>query len=179
MIYKFKMVSDEVDNFVRTYEIDSDATFMDLRELILDSVGYEKNNIDSFFICEKDWSRQQEITLEDLGTSSAFDSYLMKDTAIGDIIEDEGQRLEFVFDYIGDRCFFMELKDTMPGMHLEEGKCTLAKGTPPKQLVNLDELDAMVDTSTSDLDIFNDEYGDGGYNDDDFIGLDSIDEEQL
>lgn len=182
MIYVFKMVSDEVDNFKRTFEIDSEASFLDLRDLILESVGFTNEFMDSFFICESDWSRQQEITLEDMGTSSDMDAYLMKDTPIGELVEDEGQKLEFVFDYLTDRCFYMELKDTLPGQHLDKGKCTVSVGNPPRQSIDLDEFDKTIDVamnSATDLGIFDDEFGGEGYNDDDFNDLGNIAEDEL
>ena len=42
MVYKFRLVSDEVDNFKREIDIDADATFMQLRNVICESVGYDK-----------------------------------------------------------------------------------------------------------------------------------------
>ena len=53
MIYKFRIVSDEVDNFKREIAIDADDTFLRLRNAILDSVGYTKDQMDSFFICDE------------------------------------------------------------------------------------------------------------------------------
>ena len=50
MVYKFRIVSDEVDNFRREIEIDADSTFLALRNAICDSVGYDKNQMSSFFI---------------------------------------------------------------------------------------------------------------------------------
>ena len=35
MIFKFTIVSDEVEDFVRVIEIDSEATFLDLHNAIL------------------------------------------------------------------------------------------------------------------------------------------------
>ncbi|MDE6074381.1 MAG: hypothetical protein K2F80_07265 [Muribaculaceae bacterium] len=51
MIYNFRMVSDEVPNFRREIQIDADATFADLKNAICDAVGYDKNQMSSFFIC--------------------------------------------------------------------------------------------------------------------------------
>ncbi len=42
MIFNFRLVSDEVDNFRREISIDADATFLDLRNAICDSVDYDK-----------------------------------------------------------------------------------------------------------------------------------------
>ena len=43
MIFNFRIVSDEVDNFKREIKIDADATFLDLKNAICNSVGYDKN----------------------------------------------------------------------------------------------------------------------------------------
>jgi hypothetical protein len=45
------ILSDEVDNFVRVITIDSEATFFDLHDAILESVNYEKNQMTTFFMC--------------------------------------------------------------------------------------------------------------------------------
>ena len=65
MIFTFRIVSDEVDNFKREIKIDADNTFLDLRNAICDSVGYDKNQMSSFFLCEDGWEKSKEITLED------------------------------------------------------------------------------------------------------------------
>ena len=115
MIYRFNIVSDEVNNFKRVIEIDSDATFFDLRNAILDSVDYTKDQMDSFFICDDDWSKRIEITLTDMGTDSDVDVYLMEDTKLSDLIEEDDQKLLYVFDYLTERAFFMEMKESIPG----------------------------------------------------------------
>ena len=43
MIFNFRIVSDEVDNFRREIQIDADATFLDLKNAICESVAYDKN----------------------------------------------------------------------------------------------------------------------------------------
>ena len=42
MIFNFRIVSDEVDNFRREIQIDADATFLDLKNAICESVAYDK-----------------------------------------------------------------------------------------------------------------------------------------
>ena len=48
MVYKFLILSDEVDHFAREIEIDSEATFLELNDAILESVGYTKDQLTSF-----------------------------------------------------------------------------------------------------------------------------------
>ena len=69
MIYKFLLISDEVDQFAREISIDSEATFLDLHNAILDSVNFTKDQITSFFICDDDWEKKTEITLMEMDTS--------------------------------------------------------------------------------------------------------------
>ena len=66
MIYRFTLISDEVDDFIREIKIDSEATFFDLHEAILKAAGYKDDQMTSFFICDDDWEKDQEITLEDV-----------------------------------------------------------------------------------------------------------------
>jgi hypothetical protein len=151
MIYKFLIISDEVDDFVRKIEIDADATFFDLNEAILESVDFKKNQMTSFFVCTYDWEKETEITLEEMETSYDKDNWVMKDTKLNDLVSEEGQRLIFVFDNMTERSFFMELKDIETGKTLKQAKCTLSKGVHPKQETNFDELMA-IQTPTADTD---------------------------
>ena len=98
MIYKFRLLSDEVDNFRRDIEIDSDAKFLELNNAILESVGYPDDQMTSFFICNEKWIKEVEITREDMGGMSEEDNYVMADTVIGDLVEEEKQKLMYVFD---------------------------------------------------------------------------------
>lgn len=145
MVYKFKLVSDEVSNFAREIEIDSENTFLQLRNVILDSVGYSKDEVDSFFLCDDDWERHEEITLEDMGSNSDEDVWLMEDTPLSELIEDEGQKVCFEFDYEAERDFFMELVEIIPGRSLVEPICTMQKGKAPAQYIDSLESDIVSD----------------------------------
>ena len=54
MVYRFTLISDEVDDFIREIKIDSEATFHDFHEAILKAAGYKKDQLTSFFICDDD-----------------------------------------------------------------------------------------------------------------------------
>lgn len=155
MVYRFKLVSDEVSNFSREIEIDSENTFLQLRNAILESVGFTKDELDSFFLCSDDWEREEEVTLEDMGASASdCDQWLMESTQLYELIEDEGQKLSFVFDYLTERSFFLELKEIVPTRSLVEPICTLKRGKAPAQFVDMEEFEKSVDTAavTSPID---------------------------
>ncbi|NLO70854.1 MAG: hypothetical protein GX102_07960 [Porphyromonadaceae bacterium] len=160
MIFKFTIISDEVDDFIRIIEIDSEATFLDLQNAILDSVKFEKDQITSFFICSDDWEKKQEITLIEMESSSEFDNLVMEHTQLDELLDDEKQKLLFVFDMISDRAFFMELTEMIPGKDLSEAVCTSSIGRPPVQM--LDDLEEITPTPAKAGQIPSDEsfYGD-------------------
>lgn len=168
MVYRFKLVSDEVCNFSREIEIDSEASFFQLRNTILDSVNYSKDGFDSFFLCDEDWEREDEITLEDMGTRSDQDLWLMDTTSLEEMIDEEGQKLMFVFDYEADRYFLMEMKEMIPGRSLVEGICTMKKGNAPAQILDPDSIERVIDTKSveKEIDLGLDFYGDADFNED-------------
>ncbi|MDE6206442.1 MAG: hypothetical protein K2M55_01375 [Muribaculaceae bacterium] len=173
MIFNFRIVSDEVDNFKREIQIDSTATFMELKKAICQSVGYHTGQMSSFFLCDSHWEKEKEVTSEDMDTDPDQDIWLMDETPLDELIEDEGQKLLYVFDYLTERAFFMEMTEMITGRNLHDPVCTLAVGAPPAESVDLDEFDAKIDakastaaTVTSDMD--EDFYGNDSYNEDEF-----------
>ena len=65
----------------------------------------------SFFICDDDWEKETEITLEDMGSgSSEEDTYIMRETPLSELLEDEKQKMIYVFDPLAERVFFIELQ---------------------------------------------------------------------
>lgn len=177
MVYKFCIVSDEVDNFKLEVIIDSDDTFLRLRNTILESVGYAKDQMESFFICDDDWTKRQEITLVEMDTDSDEDSYIMEDTIISDLVEDEGQKLLFVFDYFNERCFFMEMKEIITGKNLLDPLCQRKEGRAPRQFVEMEEFNERKVVAAPLPDMDEEFYGDEGYNDDELESLEGLEEE--
>ena len=71
MIFRIKFISDEVDGFVREVKIDSDATFLDLNAIILASCKFPDDQMTSFYVCNEEWERGEQITREDMGTGDS------------------------------------------------------------------------------------------------------------
>jgi len=179
MIYKFVILSDEVDDFRRDILIDSDATFFELHEAILDSVGYTKDQMTSFFICDEDWNKEKEITLVEMDTSSEEDSYVMDSTRLSDLVEEERQKLLYVFEHLTERSFFMELRDIITNKSQPKAECVFRKGDPPAQTTEFEALDERLNARISatnhhfdeDDDEDEDDFGSDGYDDEDFDNL--------
>lgn len=168
MVYKFRIISDEVDDFLREIKIDSEASFFDFHEAILKSTGYKDDQMTSFFICDDDWEKEIEVTLEDMGNSSSEeDSFVMKDTPLSELVEDEKQKLIYVFDLLAERVFFIELSEIITGKDLEHAICSRKEGNPPQQTIDFEEQMA----NNTSLDLGEDFYGDQEYN------IDELDDE--
>ena len=171
MIFNFRLVSDEVDNFKREIEIDADDTFLDLRNAICDAVQYDRSEMCSFFLCDDSWEKEKEITLEDMGTDSDEDTYLMDECILSDYLDDEGQKLMFVFDYMTDRAFFLQLKKIITGKSLKDPVCTLSMGKAPDQHIDMKRFEAEIDAKAAkqaSLEDFGEDFDEDGYNEDEF-----------
>lgn len=177
MVFRFLLLSDEVEDFKREIQIDADNTFFDLHKAIIKSVNYQEGEMSSFFICSDDWEKEKEITLVEMDTSSDEDSYIMEDSVLDDFLEDEKQKLMYVFDYMTERAFFMELREIITGKNLEEAICTKSVGEAPAQFIDFD----TVSTNSVALDTDENFYGDEGYDMDelDAEGFDGLDDAQL
>lgn len=168
MVYRFTIISNEVDDFVREIKIEADATFYDFQNIILSSCGYDHQQITSFYICDHKWEPEQEVQLEDMGDSrSDEDVYLMKDTRLSELIEDEKQRLVFVFDPIAERMFFIELTEIIFGQPQPTPICSRQHGNPPKQVLDMDEM-LKGDNGKSNEDIQENFYGSDEFDKEDF-----------
>ena len=167
MIYKITFSCDEVEGFRRVFEADSDATFLDLHRAILKSVKYPDDQMTSFYMCNDRWEKEQEVTLVEMDKNFEYDNMVMEDTRLSDLLEEQGQRLIYVFDPMFERCFFGSLTAINPGS-CEGVKCVESKGTAPKQLQTEDSLESILGKDgKGDLGLDEDFYGDSQYDEGD------------
>lgn len=170
MLFKIAVICDEVQSFFREITIDSEQTFLDLNQALLDACGYDDSQITNFCTCSDDWETEQQIVREDMGTTAEDeDLYIMANTRLSELIEDEEQKLTFTFDPINDRVFYLEVTDIITGQSLPKAECTMSKGNAPEQLGGFDlDFSTLGKGNSSDLDIDFDAYGTDGYNEDEF-----------
>ena len=154
-----------MDDFIREIQIDPEATFFDFHEAILKSVGYANDQMTSFFICDDDWEKEKEVTLEEMDDNPEMDSWIMKDTTISELVEEEKQKLLYVFDYMTERCFFIELTEIITGQDMKGAKCTKKSGEAPKQTIDFEEMEAK---NSANLDLDENFYGDQDFDMEDF-----------
>jgi len=125
--YKLRMLLDDQDDFLRDYEIRSNQTFLNLYELIRQTVKLQGNELASFFICDSKWRKKKEITLMDMQDETEADqqidddddefrkpqkklpTFIMGNVKIKDFIEDPAQRMLLEYDFLNPTVFYIEL----------------------------------------------------------------------
>ncbi len=175
-VYRFRLLFEEQEDFLRDIEIKPGQTFKDFHDIILKSVDIESNELASFFICDPGWSKQREITLIDMGVKTPdtdFDDderkpvnipipvMIMDDVKIREVIDDPHQRILFEYNFLNPTTFFIELmkivegdpKKTYPLCVKKEGTMT-PTATPnflsflddPDEDAMLGELDKLIES---------------------------------
>ena len=125
MLYTITAVSPEVEDFIIELLIESDATFADLHKLIRDTCEWGPFKPSTFYICDHRWHRERSIP------EKSYEEETMDEVELGDLLDDEGQRLQYVFDAAASRGLLLEVSHISYGKHIEEPQCRRSHGTAP------------------------------------------------
>ncbi|MDR1879173.1 MAG: plasmid pRiA4b ORF-3 family protein [Bacteroidales bacterium] len=135
--YKFRLIFDDVDGFVRDYEILAKQTFKDFHNVIVGSIaGLENKELASFYICDRKWDKQVEITLIDMNDDEENEDdqrvkkkAIMSKTHLRDVIDDPHQRLIYEYDFLNMKTFYIELLKTFNSTKgISYPRCTASAG---------------------------------------------------
>ena len=185
MVYKFVVLSDEDESFVREFEFLDTHTLMDFHNLIQDELEFDKSQMASFFMTTDSWEKEEEFTLFDMGTGSST----MEVAVLEDVIFRKNQKLLYVFDFFNERALFVEFTGEAKEIDVREyPSCTNSKGIPPKQVVfggsSLKLYNNIVVSEDEDEDEDEPEVDDLFLNEDDeetlpgFENIDNLNEDQ-
>jgi hypothetical protein len=163
MIYTFRIISGEQDNFIREVEIDSHCLFLEFHEFLNSEMGFDKGELASFFITNQEWHKETEITLLNMLESPSPDIQPMSDTKLGELITEKKQRLLYVFDLFAERVLFLELIEIKDGL-AGNPHCVRSEGDPPPAVLpqdfmdsNFDELEDLLNDTSELEDPFDEE----------------------
>ena len=146
-------------------KIDAEAKFAELHNLILNTCKYQDMNSHGFLICDEEWRVKEHIRqtcTDDIDTDE--DINLMDSCSLRDFLEEEGQRIAYIFDPEGKRFFLMEISEILFGQPEKEGRISRMHGTPPIQHKTEDKLVQSGPGSTEE-EVEEDFYGDEGFED--------------
>jgi hypothetical protein len=140
MIFKFRLLSGENDDFVRDFEISSEQTFYDLHLAIQKNCHYDTSQIASFFLCNNDWEKENEIILFELSDKPGKSTLVMDNSILSRHITGLKQKLLYIFDIFNERAFFIEVVAIREVVSSKSYPlCTLSVGSSPAQIL-LDEI---------------------------------------
>ena len=165
MIFKLRIISDEVETFLRIIEIQENDTFLILHTVIQEVCGFDNSQMTSFFVSNQEWEKRYEITLMDM-KDDVNPTLIMASTQLNQHISNIDDTLIYTFDQFNDRSLFITLTAIK-----EEDKdaayprCTHKTGTPPPMYK--DDINSLFDDlQFDDDDSFDtDEFSEEGYED--------------
>lgn len=110
MLYRFRIILDAEEDVFRDIEIMADNTLEDLHNTILQSFGFDGNEMASFYISDDDWNQGEEISQFDVteGTGSVR---LMNETTLDDVVSEDQTKLIYVYDFLSMWTFLVELAE--------------------------------------------------------------------
>lgn len=140
MIYLFRIISDEKQDFYRDLVIDGSDTFLDFHTVMQKDLGYDPSMLASFFITNERWEKKQEITLIDMMQDPTVPVVTMDQVTLDEYVTEENQRMIYMYDFFSERAFFIELlEESDQASPRETPFIGHAQGDPPPQL-SLDKL---------------------------------------
>ena len=129
-ILKFRVYLEEDDSVYRDVAIKHKQSFFELHEVILKSFDFDSKHDATFYRSNDNWQRGREISLELYEKQYKAAPLLMKETTIGSEIRDTNQKFVYVYDFVKNWSFLVELinvskeenqKITYPSMVRKEG----------------------------------------------------------
>ena len=186
MVYRFVVLTDEDETFVREFEFLDSHTLLDFHNTIQEELEFDKSQIASFYMATETWEKEEEFTLFDMGAGSST----MENAVLEEVIFRKNQKLLYVFDFFNDRALFVEyVGETKEDDNMEYPICTNSKGLPPKQvsfggvarkkynnLVVTDDEDDEIDEEVIDDEIFFDSQDEEGLSE--FDSTETAEEEE-
>lgn len=165
MTFRITIFSQEIENFVMEAMIDAEAKFSELHNLILSTCKYQDTNSHGFLICDDEWRVKEHIRqtyTNDIDTEE--DINLMHNCSLRDFLEEEGQRIAYIFDPEGKRFFLMEISEILFGQPEKEGRISRMRGVPPVQH-QTEDMTTLSSPSSNEEEVEEDFYGDEGFDD--------------
>ena len=110
MIYRFRVIldNDTEDDIFRDIEIYKTNSLEEFHETIINSFGFINNEMASFYISDNEWNQGEEISLFNFGDESK-EAKLMSSVAINQVINNENNKLIYIYDFLNMWVFLIEL----------------------------------------------------------------------
>jgi hypothetical protein len=108
-ILKFRVYFEEDDSVYRDVAIRHSQHFLQLHHAILKAYEFDNKHKATFFRSNDNWQKGKEITLEKYDKPYKVEPLLMESTTIGSEIKDPNQKFVYLYDFVKNWSFFIEL----------------------------------------------------------------------
>jgi hypothetical protein len=157
MVFKFKVLSDKIEDFVLHIEADAGSTFFELHEAIQEACNYNPGELATFFLADEEWDKELEIKMFDDYSSKQIPSVQMKRTALGDYLKAKEDKLIYIFDIVNHKSLFIELTEIVMKDKLSTPIVTYNRGIAPLQSTsNRYNADLLADQESELQNVFTD-----------------------
>jgi len=154
-IYKFRVLLDDSEEFIRDIELESKHTFEIFHKALINAIGFDGSQLASFFVTDNNWRKLKEITLMDMSDNDSDfpdnKTMMMRNTRLCDFIEDPHQRFIYIYDYLKMWTFNIELIKIQPSdKNNKYPRCVKSIGELPKKTLTPDMI-PVVDEEESEM----------------------------
>src|SRR5215475_7866619 len=108
-ILKFRIYFEEDDSIYRDVAVRHTQSFLQLHQIILKAYEFDNKHQATFFRSNDHWQRGREISLEKYDKPYKVEPLLMDATPIGSEIRDPNQKFIYVYDFVKNWGFLVEL----------------------------------------------------------------------
>lgn len=108
-ILKFRVYFEEDDSIYRDVAVRHTQSFLQLHQVILKAYEFDSKHQATFFRSNDHWQRGREISLEKYDKPYKAEPLLMDATPIGSEIRDPNQKFIYVYDFVKNWSFLVEL----------------------------------------------------------------------
>jgi hypothetical protein len=108
-ILKFRVYFEEDDSIYRDVAIRHTQSFTQLHNAILKAYEFDSKHQATFYRSNDNWQRGREISLEKYDRNYTVPPLLMNDTMIGTEIKNPNQKFIYVYDFVKNWSFLVEL----------------------------------------------------------------------
>ncbi|MBO9201839.1 MULTISPECIES: IS1096 element passenger TnpR family protein [Niastella] len=108
-VLKFRIYFEEDDSIYRDVAIKHTQTFLQLHQVILKAYEFDNKHQATFYRSNDNWQRGREISLAVYDKAYKVAPLLMENTAIGTEIKDPNQKFIYVYDFVKNWGFLVEL----------------------------------------------------------------------
>src|ERR1700744_1168923 len=134
-ILKFRVYFEEDDSIYRDVAVKHTQTFLQLHQVILKAYEFDSKHQATFYRSNDHWQRGREISLDKYDKPYRVEPLLMADTVIRTEIFDPNQKFIYVYDFVKNWSFLVELINVSKE---ESGKLDYpavikSEGIPPSQ----------------------------------------------